>query len=75
MSYLFSVPYQQLDLILWAKNHGMPAAAVAAELGYRTEQVERVYLDIDQKRRTTAYLHAAPLLLEPVPELAAFAIR
>lgn len=72
--FYFSVPYQQLDLILWAKNHGMPAAAAAAELGYDTDQVARVYGDIDQKRRTTAYLHAAPLLLEPVPELAAFAI-
>jgi NAD+ synthase len=31
--------------------------------------VERVYKDIDQKRRTTAYLHARPLLVEPVPEI------
>jgi NAD+ synthase len=31
--------------------------------------VQRVYDDIDQKRRATAYLHAAPILLEPVDEL------
>ena len=36
-------------------------------------QVQRVYDDLDQKRRTTAYLHAPPILLEPVPELAPFA--
>jgi NAD+ synthase len=34
-----------------------------------TEQVERVYADIDQKRRTTRYLHTRPLLIEPVPEI------
>ena len=30
------------------------------------EQVQRVYDDIDQKRRTTRYLHLAPQLVEPV---------
>jgi NAD+ synthase len=33
------------------------------------EQVERVFRDIDQKRRTTQYLHARPLLVEPVSEV------
>jgi NAD+ synthase len=72
--FYFSVPYRQLDLILWAKNHGVPPSEVADELGLTQEQVERVYDDVDQKRRTTAYLHARPLLLEPVPELAPFSI-
>jgi NAD+ synthase len=47
---------------------------VADQLGFATEQVERVYRDIDQKRRTTAYLHAKPLLLEPVGELTPYAL-
>lgn len=72
--FYFSVHYSRLDLILWAKNHQVPASDVAAQLGFTVQQVERVYADIDQKRRTTAYLHARPLLLEPVPELASFAI-
>jgi hypothetical protein len=29
-----------------------------------------VYRDIDQKRRSTRYLHLIPQLLEPVPEVA-----
>lgn len=70
--FFFSVPYSELDLILWAKNHQLPAADVSRELGVSAEQVERVYRDIDQRRRTTAYLHAAPQLLEPVPEIAPF---
>ena len=71
--FYFSLHYSKLDLLLWAKNHGVPAAEAAREMGYTVEQVERVYADIDQKRRTTAALHAAPILLEPVPELAPFA--
>jgi NAD+ synthase len=31
--------------------------------------VQRVFDDIDQKRRTTRYLHLRPLLVEPVSEL------
>lgn len=70
--FYFSVHYSKLDLILWAKNHGVTPAEAAAVLRYTPEQIQRVYDDIDQKRRTTAYLHAAPLLLEGVPELEPF---
>jgi NAD+ synthase len=73
--FYFSVPYEQLDLILWAKNHGVAPDEVASAMGLGAEQVSRVYADIDQKRRTTAYLHAPPLLLEAVPEVAPFAPR
>jgi len=72
--FYFSVHYSQLDMILWAKNHQVPAGEVASQLGFTAEQIERVYRDIDQKRRTTAYLHAAPQLLEHVAELAPYAI-
>jgi NAD+ synthase len=72
--FYFSVGFAELDLILWAKNHDVESAEVASVLELTEQQVERVYEDIDQKRRTTAYLHAAPLLLEPVDELKAFAL-
>jgi NAD+ synthase len=67
--FYFSVPYGELDLLLWAKNHGVPAEVAAGVMGLTAEQVGRVFADIDQKRRTTAYLHARPVLLEPVPEV------
>ncbi len=67
--FYFALPYAQMDLCLYGRNHSVPAADVAAALGLTAEQVERVYKDIDQKRRTTAYLHARPLLAEPVPEI------
>jgi NAD+ synthase len=70
--FFFSVDLPTLDLLLWARNHEVPAEAAADVLQLAPEQVRRVYDDIDQKRRTTAYLHAAPILLEPVPEPAAY---
>lgn len=72
--FYFSVHYSQLDLILWAKNHGIPPEEVSGEMGLTPQQIQRVYDDIDQKRRTTAYLHAQPLLLEEVSELKPFKI-
>jgi NAD+ synthase len=67
--FYYSLHYSKLDLVLWAKNHGLPPERVAAELGYTAEQIRRLYDDIDQKRRATVYLHAPPILLEPVGEL------
>jgi NAD+ synthase len=67
--FYFSLPYKEMDLCLWAKNHGVPPVEAAPVVGITAEQVERVYRDIDQKRSTTRYMHAAPVLVESVPEL------
>jgi len=69
--FYFSLPYEQMDLCLWAKNHSVPAPDVAAALRLGVEQVERVFKDIEQKRRTTRYLHLKAQLLEAVPEVGA----
>ena len=68
--FYFSLPYDKMDACLYGRNHGVPAADVGSAIGLTAEQVERVYKDIDQKRRTTAYLHMKPLLAEPVTEVA-----
>lgn len=68
--FYFALPYAQMDLALWAHNHGLPAEALASALGIATDQAARVYTDIEAKRRTTAYLHARPVLVEPVDEVA-----
>jgi NAD+ synthase len=69
--FYFALPYAQMDLCLYGRNHNVPAGEVAAAIGLTDAQVERVYRDIDQKRRTTRYLHARPLLVSPVPEVTA----
>jgi NAD+ synthase len=67
--FYFALPYGKMDVCLYGRNHNVPAAAVAAALGLTAEQVERVYRDIDQKRRTTRYLHARPQLVESIAEI------
>jgi len=62
--FYFALPYREMDLCLWAFNHAVPAAQAGAALGLTAEQVERVYKDIEAKRRVARYLHAVPLLVE-----------
>lgn len=69
--FYFALPYSDMDLCLYAHNQQIPTAEAAAAIGLRADQVERVFKDIDQKRRTTRYLHARPLLVEPVSEIGA----
>jgi NAD+ synthase len=64
--FYFSLSYDKLDLCLFGKNSGVPAARVASALGLRPEQVEMVYMDIDTKRTTTRYLHLPPLLVDDI---------
>lgn len=68
--FYFSLPYQRMDLCLYGKNNGVPVERIAAAAGLTVEQVNRVFRDIEQKRKTTAYLHLAPELAGEVPEIA-----
>jgi NAD+ synthase len=67
--FYFALPYARMDICLYAYNHGISAADVAPAVELRPEQVERVYKDIEAKRRATRYLHTWPLLVEPVSEV------
>ena len=64
--FYFCLPYDQLDLLLWAYNHGVSCKKAGGTLGYTADQVRRVYADIEAKRRIADYLSAAPALIEPV---------
>ncbi len=58
--FYFSLPHEQLDLCLWAVDHDVPAEQAAPVVGLTQEQVERVYRDIEAKRRVARYLHHVP---------------
>jgi NAD+ synthase len=62
--FYFALPYHEMDLCLWAHNQATPAAEAAAVLGLTAAQVERVYRDIEAKRRVSRYLHQSPLLVK-----------
>ena len=67
--FFFALPYDRMDLCLYALNHGVPAAEAAPVVGLTEAQVERVYKDIAAKRRATRYLHAPPLFIKDVEEV------
>jgi NAD+ synthase len=67
--FYFALPYDRMDLCLYGYNHGVPAADVAPSVNLQPAQVERVYKDIEAKRRTTKYLHMPPVLIEKVVEI------
>jgi NAD+ synthase len=63
--FFFGLPYQQMDLCMWALDNGIPAAEAGRAVGLTEEQVGRVYRDIQAKRRASRYQHHVPT---PVPE-------
>jgi len=67
--FYFALPYTTMDLCLYAYNHRYPAEEVIDATGLTAEQVNRVYRDIDAKRRATLPLHLPPLLFQDVPEI------
>ena len=67
--FYFSLPYEKMDLCLYASNHNVPAAEAAEVTGLTAEQIDRVYEDIKAKRRHAVPLHLEPLLCEQVPEV------
>jgi len=62
--FYFSLPYDRMDLCLCGLDHGVPAAAVGRAADLSEDQVERVWRDIQAKRKATRYLHEPPLLVE-----------
>jgi NAD+ synthase len=64
--FYFGVPLRLLDLCVYAKQHAISADEAALALGEARERISAIYAAIDAKRKATAYLHEAPLLVEPV---------
>jgi NAD+ synthase len=62
--FYFALPYDQMDLLLYAFANEVPAEDAARALGLTAQQVERAYRDIVAKRRTAAILHQHALLIE-----------
>jgi NAD+ synthase len=64
--FYFALPYDKMDLCLYARNQGLPAKEAGAATGLTVEQAERIYRLIDSKRNATRYLHMHPFLVESV---------
>jgi NAD+ synthase len=67
--FYFSLPYDKMDLCLYAKNNDLTVAQAAEATGLTPDQVQRVFEDIETKRATTRYLHMGAVLVDEVPEI------
>lgn len=62
--FYFSLPLDKMDLCLYGKDHLVSAEEVGAAINLDPEQVERVYRQIDARRKVAQYLHCQPILFE-----------
>ncbi|MCK4538377.1 MAG: NAD(+) synthase [Candidatus Krumholzibacteria bacterium] len=63
--FYFCMPYDMLDMVMYAMLNNVPVEKTAEVLGMTTEQVERAWKDIERKKNATATLRQLP----PAPEL------
>jgi NAD+ synthase len=63
--FYFCMPYDMIDLILFAMEHRVPKAEAAKSLGVTMDQLERAWRDIERKREATEPLRHLP----PTPPL------
>lgn len=62
--FFFRLPYQTMDLLWYAQEHGFDPANVAEVMGMTEPQVQRAFNDFSRKYRTTEYLRLAPQDIE-----------
>lgn len=63
--FYFALPYNRMDVLLHAYTARLPAHAVGRSLGLTETQVQRVYKDIEAKRRTARRSLQPALLAGP----------
>jgi NAD+ synthase len=62
--FFFLLDHRRLDLLLWARDHGVSPDDASRDLNVAPAWVEHVYDDIERKRRVAEYLHAPPVVFD-----------
>jgi NAD+ synthase len=62
--FFFRIPFDKLDHLLYAWEHGVTATEAAKVLDISEEAVERAFKDFSSKNRATAHLRELPHTLE-----------
>jgi NAD+ synthase len=62
--FYFGLSLERTDLCLYARDHDVPAAEVAAATGMTPEQVSRAFAAIDSKRAAARYLHHPAVMMD-----------
>lgn len=63
--FYFRMPYEKLDLLLYAWENKVPLAEVCEAMALTEEQVKRAFRDFTSKANATRHLHAMPPVLNP----------
>jgi len=59
--FFFALPYEKMDLALYARTNGYPPESLAKALEVSLDDAQHVYRDIDAKRRIADVLNLPPL--------------
>ena len=62
--FFFSVPYDIMDFCLYCYNNDINPERTSKVISLDVDQVKRIYNDINNKRRSSAYLHLPPQLVK-----------
>lgn len=65
--FFYRLPFETMDLLWFAQEHGVPIPEVARVMELTEAQVQRGFNDFIGKHRTTKYLRMPPLSVEPEP--------
>ncbi len=65
--FYFRLPFQEMDLLLYARLNEIPLDDVCRVMDLKPEQVQRVYRDFEQKMKMNTYLGCVPLVLTDSP--------
>lgn len=61
--FFFRLPFELMDALWYAQEHGTPVAEVAQSLHLDETSVLRAFRDFERKRRTTDFLRMEPVFL------------
>ena len=61
--FFFRLPFETMDVLWYAQEHGVTAAEAAKAMGLTEAQVQRAFADFARKHRTTEYLRMPPVAI------------
>jgi NAD+ synthase len=59
--FFFQMPYQEMDLLWYGLENGVPPEEVGKIMNKTTEEIVHIYNNLTRKRKTTEYLRMAPI--------------
>jgi NAD+ synthase len=60
--FFFQLPYLEMDLIWYALEHNIDPEEVGKVLNKTTDEIKRIYNNLNRKKRTTEYLRMSPIV-------------